>query len=96
MCTTGVCNAIYVLTLCMFGWLGTGIMMAIRGRKVKANREFVSPLANSISGAVKNEIVNPLKCFTSEVVNPLRKDLVIILKEWNKNVGSKPELGRVL
>ena len=43
MCTTGICNAIYIFLICFSGWLATAFLILTRGRKINANRELINP-----------------------------------------------------
>ena len=59
MCTTGICNAIYVLVICFTGWLATAVLITIRGTKVEANQDLFKPLVTW----TRSEIFNPIIVF---------------------------------
>ncbi len=96
MCTTGLCNAIYILTLCFFGWIFTGILISIRGTQISSNRNFLRPLSSFITVSMSNEILAPLNCFRLEIVNPVFSVLLTIARDWNKLAGSKPGIGKTI
>ena len=88
MCTTNLCLAFYVLTLCFMGWFGVIALIMIKSSKDQGNNYVFDPLACWIN----SEVLNPLNCFKGEVIKPLLSDLGSMAREWNQIVGSKPEL----
>tara|TARA_Y100001968_G_C19451262_1_gene768820 strand:- start:4700 stop:4897 length:198 start_codon:yes stop_codon:yes gene_type:complete len=58
MCTTGICNAIYLLTVCIFGWLGVAFLIGVRGGKTPENRKFFAPLIKWINNELLLKIKN--------------------------------------
>ncbi len=88
MCTTNLCLAFYVLTFCVVGWIGALSLIMIKSTKEQGSSYVFDPLACWIN----SELVSPLNCFRSEIVKPLVIELAVLVKEWNKVVGSNPEL----
>tara|TARA_B100000700_G_C14317370_1_gene522061 strand:+ start:147 stop:437 length:291 start_codon:yes stop_codon:yes gene_type:complete len=94
MCTTNLCIGFYVLTLCLVGWFGTLALVMIKSSKEQGNSYVLDPLGCWVS----SEIVNPLNCFNSEVINPLVIKLGIFRKvfvrEWNNHIAAQSEIRR--
>ena len=88
MCTTHLCIAFYVLTLCVFGWIGAIALIMIKSTKDQGNHYVIDPLACWIN----TELVNPVRCFKTEILRPFLGYLAQEAKGWNQLVGSKPEL----
>ncbi len=88
MCTTNLCLAFYVLTCVVFAWAAAVVLIIGKSSRDKGNTYVINPIAHWIN----LELVNPARCFKAEVIKPLISDLKVAAKEWNKVVGSKPEL----
>ena len=88
MCTTNLCIALYVLSLCSFAWFGVVALIMIRSSKDQGNFYIIDPLVKWFN----TELLIPAECFNKEAILPVLKYLKVSAKEWNKVVGSKPEL----
>ena len=88
MCTTNLCIAFYVLTFVVVGWAGTLALIIGKSSRDQGNSYVINPLAHWIN----IELVNPVRCFRAEVIKPLWGDLRVSFNQWNKVVGSNPEL----
>ena len=88
MCTTNLCMGLYILSFCVVAWFGALALIMIKSSKEQGNSYVFDPLA----GWINTELVNPARCFRSEIIKPFLNDLALIARDWNHNVGSKPEL----
>tara|TARA_Y100001968_G_scaffold262614_1_gene250959 strand:+ start:1831 stop:2103 length:273 start_codon:yes stop_codon:yes gene_type:complete len=88
MCTTDLCIAFYVLSFCFLGWFGSLALIMIKSSKDQGSKYIIDPLANWIN----TELFNPARCFQGEVIKPFLNYLSITARDWNQNVGSKPEV----
>ena len=88
MCTTNLCIAFYVLTFVIFGWIGALALIIGKSSRDKGNSYVINPIAHWIN----IELVNPARCFRTEVIRPLISDLKVAANQWNQIVGSKSEL----
>ena len=94
MCTTNLCIGFYILTFCVVGWFGALSLILIKSSREQGNTYVLDPLACWVN----SEVVNPLNCFRSEVLVPLRKRLDLFARdftrEWNNHIESKTDIGR--
>ena len=88
MCTTHLCIAFYVLTFCVVGWIGAIALVMIKSTKDQGNNYVIDPLAYWIN----TELVDPARCFRTEVLKPIFRYVVREGKSWNQVVGSRTSL----
>ncbi len=94
MCTTNLCIGFYLLTFCVIGWFGALALIMIKSSKEQGNSYVLDPLGCWVN----SELLNPINCFSSEVLKPMsikfaifRRDFV---RDWQNHVSPSTEMRR--